>query len=167
MDTGEMDAAPVPPLQQSSSTRNVGLIQRITDIMVVHTRYDKAEEGVVEVEARISVRTPKTPRSPVEPHPELGPERSTAEIQLAVDGMLNQNTPRCSHTSIPRTDVAAMRPKGWARLGSRKPFKIAKCKEDITAEWCTTVFRHQGYLTADERVTELTIKAIGAGEGEL
>ena len=167
MDTGEMDAAPVPPLQQSSSTRNVGLIQRITDIMVVHTRYDKAEEGVVEVEARISVRTPKTPREPVEPHPELGPERSTVDIQLAVDGMLNQSTPRSSASTIPRTDVKAMRPKGWARLGSRKPFKIAKCKEDITAEWCTTVFRHQGYLTADERVTELTVKAIGAGEGEL
>ena len=63
--------------------------------------------------------------------------------------------------------IERRRPKGWARLGSRKPFKIAKCKEDITAEWCTTVFRHQGYLTADERVTELTVKAIGAGEGEL
>ena len=59
-----------------------------------------------------------------------------------------------------------MRPKGWARLGSRKPFKVARCKDDITAEWCTKVFRHQGYLTADESVTELTVKAIGEGEGE-
>ena len=159
----ELEPVSPPPLQVQTSRLNVGMIQRITDIMVVNMRYDTEDDGAVEVQAKLSARSspPKTPRSPVELLPQLGPEHSTAEIQLAVDGILGQTTFPAAASSIPRSDVAAMRPKGWARLGSRKPFKIAKSKDDITAEWCTRVFRHQGYLTTDERVTELTVKAIG------
>ena len=159
----ELEPVSPPPLQVQTSRLNVGMIQRITDIMVVNMRYDTEDDGAVEVQAKLSARSspPKTPRSPVELLPQLGPEHSTAEIQLAVDGILGQTTFPAAASSIPRSDVAAMRPKGWARLGSRKPFKIAKSKADITAEWCTRVFRHQGYLTTDERVTELTVKAIG------
>ena len=169
-ETADIEQPVSPPrLQAQTSRLNVGMIQRITDIMVVNMRYDTEDDGAVEVQAKLSSRSlasPNTPRSPVELLPQLGPEHSTAEIQLAVDGILGQTTQSTACSSIPRSDVAAMRPKGWARLGSRKPFKIAKSKDDITAEWCTRVFRHQGYLTADERVTDLTVKAIGAGEGE-
>jgi len=148
-------------LRAQTSRLGVGMIQRITDIMVVNMRYETEDADAVEVEAKL-----KSERSEVESYPELSVEHTTAEIRLAVDGMLGQTTVPAVSTSIPRSDVASMRPKGWARLGSRKPFPIARSKDDITADWCTRVFRHQGYLTADERVADLTIKAIGEGEGE-
>ena len=152
----DSDSEPVPPpavLIAQTSRHFVGMVQRCKDIMIVNMRYSSEGEGEIEVEAAISPgRTTKRPPSPVDPHPELGVEHSTVDIRLAVDAMLGQSTIPSTVTTIPRTDAAAMRPKGFARLGSRKPFPIARSKDDIAAEWCTRVFRHEGYLTADERV---------------
>ena len=50
----ELEPVSPPPLQAQTSRLNVGMIQRITDIMVVHMRYDTEDDGAVEVTDRPS-----------------------------------------------------------------------------------------------------------------
>ena len=150
--------------------------QRITDIFVVNATYSVEEEGVVEVEAvyrdvdagSVEAHPDGALEAMRRPsHPEFdGDNHTVEEISVAIDNMLGTKTTPVNGTMIPRTDVAAMRPRGFQKLGSKMPFSIAKSKDDITPEWCTQVFRHRGYLTASERVTGLECKPIGAGEGE-
>ena len=37
---------------------------------------------------------------------------------------------------------------------------------DLTPEWCTVAFRSRGFLTKDEAIKKVSMKPLGAGEGE-
>ena len=149
------------PVKRSGSCQKVA---KVTDILFVGTAWhDAADDGVVEVKAQ-----DVTVRERHDSHPEFSPNRHrTSEVVANVDRMLGwaDNT-KLGITSIPRTDIAACRPKGFQKLGSRMPFQVPTCKEDLTTDWCTRCFRYRGYLTAAESVTKIDIKPIGAGEGE-
>ena len=121
---------------------------------------DDDADGIVMVEARPSMVGDEYRPSIVEPIVDFSSATTVQEVNDACEAMLGYKVK-------PFQEAAKwVRPPTYKRLGKRLPFKLAIGPSDITPEWCTEVFRYQGYIGMEESVTSIKIQPIGAGEGE-